>query len=154
MIGRLPIVVLLIERWQRLARRERQWLAGLAIFLLAVLLFSGLWQPAQQRLDKAQRLYQQRLVLLAEVHKARPTVVRADSAQPLSTRLGETARAAGLELQQLDQDGQSLRLTLSGDAMALLGWLDRIEQGGARLQSLSLEPRDERLEARVVWLAP
>ncbi|WP_419737067.1 type II secretion system protein GspM [Pseudomonas sp. COR18] len=153
MISRLRIVALLIERWQRLARRERQWLAWLGIFLLAVLLFSGFWQPAQQRLDKAQRLYQQRLALLAEVQNARPAAARLDSTQPLSARLGETARAAGLELQQLDQDGQSLRLTISGEAQALLGWLERIEQGGARLQNLSLEPRDQLLEARVVWSA-
>ncbi|QXI28972.1 type II secretion system protein GspM [Pseudomonas vanderleydeniana] len=154
MIKRLPKRGLLNERWQRLAQRERQWLLGLGAFLLAVLLFMGFWQPAQQRLDKAERLYQQRLALLIEVQQARPAAARAESAQPLSTHLGETARAAGLELQQLDQDGQSLRLTLSGEALALLGWLDRIEQGGGRLQSLSLEPRGQQLEARVVWLVP
>ncbi|MGY2198625.1 type II secretion system protein GspM [Pseudomonas gingeri] len=156
MIRRVPIAVApaLVERWQRLARRERQLLAGLGVFLLAATLFSGLWQPAQQRLEQARRLYQQRWALAAEVQRARPATVRATSTQPLSTRLGESALAAGLELQQLDQDGQSLRLTISGEALALLGWLDQIEQGGALLQTLSLEKRDKQLEARVVWTSP
>ncbi|NVZ61517.1 type II secretion system protein M [Pseudomonas gingeri] len=154
MIRRVPIAVapVLVERWQRLARRERQLLVGLGVFLLAAALFSGLWQPAQQRQEQAWRLYQQRWALAAEVQRARPATVRATSTQPLSTRLGESALAAGLELQQLDQDGQSLRLTISGEALALLGWLDQIEQGGALLQTLSLEKRDKLLEARVVWL--
>ncbi|NVZ25133.1 type II secretion system protein M [Pseudomonas gingeri] len=156
MIRRVPIAVApaLVERWQRLARRERQLLAGLGVFLLAATLFSGLWQPAQQRLKQARHLYQQRWALAAEVQRARPATVRATSTQPLSTRLGESALAAGLELQQLDQDGQSLRLTISGEALALLGWLDQIEQGGALLQTLSLEKRDKLLEARVVWTSP
>lgn len=141
------------ERWQRLARRERKLLLGLGLFLL-VLGFGSLWQSAQQRLDRAQRLYQQRWALAVEVHNARPAAVRAALPQPLSTHLEESARTAGLELQQLDQDGQSLRLTISGEAQALLGWLDRIEQDGAQLQSLGLEKRDQQLEARVVWLAP
>ncbi|NWA00391.1 type II secretion system protein GspM [Pseudomonas gingeri] len=154
MTRRLHIAVppLLRERWQRLARRERQLLIGLGIFLLAVVLFSGLWQPAQQRLTQAQRLYQHRWALAAEVQRARPATVRSTSSQPLSTRLGETTLAAGLELQQLDQDGQSLRVTISGEALALFGWLDQIERGGALLQTLSLEKRDKLLEARVVWL--
>ncbi|NWE44888.1 type II secretion system protein GspM, partial [Pseudomonas gingeri] len=97
---------------------------------------------------------QQRWALAAEVQRARPATVQATSTQPLSTRLGESALAAGLELQQLDQDGQSLRLTISGEALALLGWLDQIEQGGALLQTLSLEKRDKQLEARVVWTSP
>ncbi|NWA06660.1 type II secretion system protein GspM [Pseudomonas gingeri] len=156
MIRRVPIAVApaLVERWQRLARRERQLLAGLGVFLLAATLFSALWQPAQQRLEQARRLYQQRWALAAEVQRARPAIARATSTQPLSARLGESALAAGLELQQLDQDGQSLRLTISGEALALLGWLDQIEQGGALLQSLSLEKRDKLLEARVVWTSP
>ncbi|AMB87473.1 type II secretory protein PulM [Pseudomonas agarici] len=154
MIRRLYAAVapMLGERWRGLARRERQLLGGLGIFLLAVILFSGLWQPTQRRLEQAHRLYQQRLVLAAEVQRVRPAAVRLASTQPLSSRLGETALAAGLELQQLDQEGQSLRVTISGEALALLGWLDQIEQSGALLQTLSLEKRDKLLEARVVWL--
>ncbi|UUQ67168.1 type II secretion system protein M [Pseudomonas fuscovaginae UPB0736] len=152
MIKRLP--TLLIERWQRLAPRERQWLIGLGLFLLSVAMFSGLWLPSQQRLERAHHLYQQRWALAGEVHNARPMRGRTAPTQPLSTRLDESVRAAGLELQQLDQDGQTLRLTLVGDALALLGWLERVEQDGAQLQSLGLEPRDKRLEARVVWQAP
>ncbi|MNG35385.1 hypothetical protein D3C84_1221070 [compost metagenome] len=50
----------------------------------------------------------------------------------------------------MDTDNDLLRLTLSGDAKALLQWLDRTERDGVALQSLTLEKRDTVLEARVV----
>ncbi|MNN88875.1 hypothetical protein D3C81_2066130 [compost metagenome] len=53
-------------------------------------------------------------------------------------------------MQQMDGDNDQLRLTLSGDAMALLPWLDRLERDGTALQSLTLETRDGLLEARLV----
>ncbi|WP_248795955.1 type II secretion system protein GspM [Pseudomonas sp. MWU13-2105] len=153
MIGSLAVPATLRQRWLGLSLRDRRMLIGLAIFLTVVSLFSGVWQPAQQRLEKAGRLYQQRLLLATEVQRAQPTSQRSISAQPLSTRLSETVTVAGLELQQLDQAGQSLRVTLSGNALALLQWLDQTEQSGAVLQSLSLEKRDQLLLAQVAWRA-
>jgi general secretion pathway protein M len=57
---------------------------------------------------------------------------------------------AGLELHQMDTDNDLLRLTLSGDAKALLSWLDQIEREGVALQSLTLEKREARLHAQVI----
>lgn len=153
MIRSWALPAALTQRWQGLGLRERRMLVGLGIFLLVVSLFSGVWQPVQQRLEKAERLYQQRLLLAVEVQRAQPASLRSTPSQPLSSRLSETVTAAGLELQQLDQDGQSLRVTLSGNALALLQWLDQTEQSGAVLQSLSLEKRDQHLGAQVAWRA-
>ncbi|WP_052451059.1 type II secretion system protein GspM [Pseudomonas batumici] len=153
MIGSLALPAALTQGWQNLGPRDRRMLVGLGIFLMVVTLFKGLWQPVQQRLERGERVYQQRLLLAAEVQRAQPATQRSTPSRPLSTRLSETVAAAGLELQQLDQDGQSLRVTLSGNALALLQWLDQTEQSGAVLQSLSLEKRDSSLLAQVAWRA-
>ena len=70
--------------------------------------------------------------------------------QPLALRISESVSTTGLELQQMDTDHDLLRLTLSGEAMTLLAWLDQLEQQGAVLQALTLDKRDGLLEARVV----
>lgn len=154
MIGKsiaLPSAV--IETWSRLSQRDRQWLSGLGVFLLAVLAFSVFWQPAQQRLLVAERQYQQQRALAMEIQRVQPSNGRAATTQPLSTQVSESAIAAGLELQQFDVERDRLRLTVSGDALVLLAWLDKTEQGGAALQSLTLEKRGKLLEARMVLQA-
>ncbi|MHA6786554.1 hypothetical protein ACWA6H_02470 [Pseudomonas bijieensis] len=65
-------------------------------------------------------------------------------------RVNDSASAAGLDIAEMEVDGDSLRLVVSGDANSLLHWLDQREQEGAALQSLTLEARDRVLEARVV----
>ncbi|MNL84963.1 hypothetical protein D3C87_2131060 [compost metagenome] len=51
----------------------------------------------------------------------------------------------------MDSDDDVLRLTLSGNAQALMQWLDNLERDGVALQSLTLEARDTELEARAVF---
>lgn len=147
----LPVVV--TEIWDRQSPRDRRLLSGLGVFLLAVLAFSVIWQPARQRLLVAERQYQQQLTLAMEVQRAQPPNGRAATIQSLSTQVSESAVTAGLELQQFDVEGDLLRLTVSGDALALLVWLDQTEQGVAALQSLTLEKRGKLLEARLVLQA-
>ena len=99
----------------------------------------------------AERQYQQQRALAARLQQARPSSHRPTPVdQPLSLRISESAATAGLELQQMDSDNDLLRLTVRGDAMTLLPWLDRIERDGIALQSLTLEKRDAVLEARMV----
>lgn len=137
--------------WRRLSVREQRLLLGLSAFVLGVAAFGLIWQPTQQRLATAERQYQQQLALAAQLQQVRPrSHIPQAVDQPLSLRISESVVAAGLELQQMDSDNELLRLTLSGDAMALLQWLDRIERDGVVLQSLTLEKRDTVLEARVV----
>lgn len=147
----MTLFTTLLQRWQRLSRREQYLLGGLAAFVLSVAAFSLIWQPTQQRLASAERHYQQQLALAAQLQQARPRSQQQSPAeQPLALRISESVSTTGLELQQMDTDNDLLRLTLSGEAMTLLAWLDQIEQQGAVLQALTLDKRDGLLEARVV----
>ena len=117
------------ERWRQLPRRDRQLCGVLAVFLSMVFGFYGLWQPAQQR--------------------AQPTRATRVYTQPLSSRLSESAASAGLQVQQFDVDTQRIRISLSGNAMAVLEWLNRIEQEGAEFENLSLEKSAQVLQVQL-----
>jgi general secretion pathway protein M len=134
--------------WQRLSLREQRLLLIVGVFLVAVVAFSLIWQPGRQRLEAVERQYQQQLALAAQLQRARPIVVVTD--QPLSLRVSESVTAVGLELDQMEADNDLLRLTLSGDAKAVLEWLDGVEREGASVQSMVLEKRGVGLEVRVV----
>ncbi|UCP08696.1 type II secretion system protein M [Pseudomonas sp. MM213] len=137
--------------WQRLSLREQRLLLAMGAFLLAVVAFSLIWQPTRQRLETMERQHQQQLAVSAQLQRVQPrSTPPVVSHQSLSLRVSESATAAGLEIHQMDTDNDMLRLTLSGDAQALLQWLDRTERDGVALQSLTLEKRDAVLEARVV----
>lgn len=140
----------LIGIWARQSQRDRRMLSGLGVFLFAVLVFMMVWQPAQQRLIHSERIYQQQRVLAMQVRQAQPANVRVDANKPLSAQVSASAVAAGLELQQFDVEGDLLRMTVSGDALALLSWLDQTEREGARLQSLVLSKHKKLLQARLV----
>ena len=137
--------------WQRMSTREHRLVSIRGVFILAVAAFSLIWQPTRQRLETVERQYQQQLTLAAQLQQAQPRGnIPVATDRPLSLRVSESVTAAGLELHQMDTDNDLLRLTLSGDAKALLQWLDRTERDGVALQSLTLEKRDAVLEAQVV----
>ena len=137
--------------WQRLSLREQRLLLAMGVFLLAVVAFSLIWQPTRQRLETMERQHQQQLAVSAQLQRVQPrSTPPVVPHQSLSLRVSESATAAGLEIHQMDTDNDVLRLTLSGDAQALLQLLDRTERDGVALQSLTLEKRDAVLEARVV----
>lgn len=140
----------LIQAWGRVSRREQHLLLGLVGLLLVVVAYTAIWQPTRQRLEVAERQYRQQVELNARIQRAEPTRDLTTAAQPLSVRVNDSATAAGLEIAEMEVDGDSLRLAVSGDANQLLHWLDQREQEGAALQSLTLEARHRVLEARVV----
>ena len=137
------------ERWSQLPSRDRQLCRVHAVFLLVVFSIYGLWLPAQQRLDAARGLYFKQMALAAEIQQARPGSVTRVSDQPLASRLSESAISSGLTVEQFELDAGVVRITLNGDAAALLGWLNRIELEGSGFESLSLEKRDSSLQARL-----
>jgi general secretion pathway protein M len=139
------------QAWRRISVREQRLLQVLGAFLLAVVVFSLIWQPPRQRLETVERQYQQQTGLAAQLQRALPrSHVPVDTDQPLSLRISESAAAAGLEIRQMESDSDLLRLTLIGNAQPLMHWLDGIERDGVALQTLTLEKRDDALEARVV----
>ncbi|WP_431080544.1 type II secretion system protein GspM [Pseudomonas thivervalensis] len=136
--------------WESLSRREQGLLLGLAGLLVVALAYTAVWQPTRQRLAVAERQHRQQAELNARIQSAEPSRDAAASTRPLSVRINESATAAGLEIAEMEVDGDSLRLAVSGNASALLHWLDQQEREGAVLRSLTLEARDDVLEARVV----
>ncbi|CAI8960844.1 type II secretion system protein GspM [Pseudomonas sp. IT-P291] len=139
------------QAWRRISVREQRLLQVLGAFLLAVVAFSLIWEPTRQRLETVERQYQQQKGLAAQLQRALPRRhVPVDTNQPLSLRISESAAAAGLEIRQMESDSDLLRLTVNGNAQPLMQWLDGIERDGVALQSLTLEKRDDALEARVV----
>jgi len=135
--------------WERMSPREQWLLSGLAGLVLVVVSYTSIWQPTRHRLDLAERQYWQQAELAARIQRVEPTGATT-AVHPLSVRINDSATAAGLELAELEIDGDSLRLAVNGDANRLLDWLDRHERDGTPLQVLSLEARDGVLDARMV----
>ncbi|MCK1792943.1 type II secretion system protein GspM [Pseudomonas violetae] len=139
------------QAWQRISAREQRLLLAMAMVLLVFAGYSLIWQPSRLRLESTERYYQQQLGLRTQLQHAQPrSIVAGATDQPLSLRVSDGATAAGLDIHQMDSDNELLRLTISGNPEGLLQWLDSVERGGVALQSLSLEKRDNVLEARVV----
>jgi general secretion pathway protein M len=133
--------------WVALQRRERQALTLMAAVLLACAAWRLAWQPSTAELAAARESYQEQLLLAAQAHRARPW--RAGSApagKPLPSQLNESALAAGLRVSRFDIDSDSLRMTLSGESGALLGWLQQTERQGTRWETLVLEVEGEVLQ--------
>ena len=139
------------QAWRRISAREQRLLQVSGAFLLAVVAFSLIWQPTRQRLEAVERQYQQQTGLAAQLQRALPrSHVPVDTEKPLSLRISESAAAAGLEIRQMESESDLLRVTLNGNAQPLMQWIDGMERDGVALQTLTLEKRDDALEARVV----
>ena len=138
------------QTWGSLSRREQGLLLGLAGLLSVALVYSAIWQPTRQRLEIAERQHRQQVELSARIQRAEPARDTTAATRPLSVRVNESATAAGLDMAEMEADGDSLRLAVSGDASALLHWLDQQEREGAVLRSLTLEVENGVLGARVV----
>ncbi|MDO7897888.1 type II secretion system protein GspM [Pseudomonas citrulli] len=138
------------QAWAGISRREQALLLGLAGLLLVVVGYGAIWRPTGQRLEVAERQYRQQAELNVRIQRAEPARDTPTVTRPLSVRLNDSATAAGLDIAEMDVDGDAVRLTVTGDANPLLLWLDRHERDGAALQALTLEVRDGVLEARVV----
>ncbi len=62
---------MLLQRWRALAPREQLALASLGGFLLLVLLYLALWQPAQQRLLAARAAFETQRELTERLDRQR-----------------------------------------------------------------------------------
>ena len=138
-----------LHAWKALSPRDRFLLKGLAVFLIGVLLFQALWQPSRQRLASAERYYQQQQWLAHQVQRAQPQRSGRAAVQPSVSVINDSAEAAGLKVEQVDVENERLRLTLSGEATAVLNWLAALERETGGFSMLTLEKRDDRLQARL-----
>jgi len=134
-------------RWQRLQPRERLSLGLLLAFLLAVVGYLLLWQPAQQRLAEARSHFQEQRQLYAYLEQntelARQlagttrTLLAPDQLQGLVT---QSAQQRGLLVESFDSGGDgSLQVTLPGASYAmLLQWFNELQAAGASLAEVSI----------------
>ena len=138
------------QAWAGVSRREQGLLLGTAGLVLVTVGYTSIGRPMAQRLEVAERQYRQQAELSVRIQRAAPARDTRAADRPLSVRVNEGATAAGLDIAEMEVDGDALRLTVTGDANPLLHWLDRQEYDGAALHTLTLEVRGKVLEARVV----
>lgn len=134
-------------RWQRLQPRERLSLGLLLAFLLAVVCYLLLWQPAQQRLAEARSYFEEQRQLYAYLEQntelarrmsgTTRTLLAPDQLQGLVT---QSAQQHGLRVESFDSGGDgSLQVTLPGASYAmLLQWFDQLQAAGASLAEVSI----------------
>lgn len=150
-------------RWQRLQPRERLSLTLLGSFLLVVLFYLLLWQPAQQRVSDARAYFQQERDLHAyleqntelarQMSRSNPVSLAPEQLQGLVT---QSAQQSGLVIESFDigSDG-SLQVTLPGASYAsLLRWFDELQAAGASLVEVSIsQVGDGLVDARASFRA-
>ena len=150
-------------RWQRLQPRERLSLSLLGGFLLVVLFYLLLWQPAQQRLRDAQAYFQQERALhlyleqntelARQMSRTSPVSLAPEQLQGLVT---QSAQQSGLTIESFDNgsDG-SLQVTLPGASYpGLLRWFEELQAAGASLAEVSIsQVADGVVDARVSFRA-
>ena len=149
----------LLQRWRGLTLRERLALGLLALFVLLVLLYLLLWQPAQQGVVAARGAFERERALYAYLQAQAPLARRLASKPQASldpTRLQGlvTASAAeqGLTIERLDSDsGGSLQVSVQPAPFAqLLRWFAALEQQGVQIAEAGLDRReDARVAARL-----
>jgi len=150
-------------RWQRLQPRERLSLTLLGSFLLVVMFYLLLWQPAQQRVQDARAYFQQERGLHAyleqntelarQMSRSNPVSLAPEQLQGLVT---QSAQQSGLVIESFDigNDG-SLQVTLPGASYAsLLRWFDELQAAGASLVEVSIsQVGDGLVDARASFRA-
>lgn len=99
----------------RLTLRERVLLALVGPLALLVGLYQFAWLPLQDaRADRLSKIAAYRQITAAAARRAAdPAPVAAPApADPIATRVTQSAEAAGLQLRRLEPDGAGLRVTL------------------------------------------
>lgn len=127
------------HKLKRLSRRDRLMLVVLTAFLMGVFAWYGLWQPAQRRLAAAEALYLKHYDLAEIMKYAEPDPAEFDYDQPLSTRLSEMNKKTNFEFKQFEVEAEVIRMTLTGNALHLLYWIEDTERNGAKIQSFTLQ---------------
>jgi general secretion pathway protein M len=149
----------LLQRWRGLALRERLALSLLAAFLLLVVLYILLWQPAQQGVLAARSAFEQQRALYTYMQAQAP-LARSLAAKPqvsldparLQGMVTASAAEQGLAIERLDSDSDgSLQVSVQSAPFAqLLRWFAVLEQQGVQIVEAGLDRDEEnRVAARL-----
>lgn len=149
----------LAQRWQALPARDRLALMALSVFLLLVLFYVALWQPAQRHAQAARAAFEEQRALYAYMQSRAPQVQGRDlqprtSLDPVRLQGVVTASAAqqGLVIERLDAEGYgAVQVNLQPVAFAqLLRWIEALEAQGVRVEEAGLDRAEEnRVTARL-----
>lgn len=149
----------LVQRWRTLPPRDQLSLACLAGFLLLVLLYLALWQPAQQRLVAARAAFEAQRELNAYLHSQAPlartlTSVPQVSVDPARLQGLVTASAAsqGLTIERVDSDGEGVvQVSVQpGPFAQLLRWFVVLQEQGVQIAEAGLDrSADNQVAARL-----
>lgn len=150
---------LLVQRWRALAPRDRLSLTCLALFVLLVLLYLVLWQPAQQRLASARSAFETQRELHAYLQSRAP-LARSLASKPqvsieparLQGLVTASAAAQGLAIERLDSDGGGvLQVSVQPASFAqLLRWFAALEAQGVQIAEAGLDrAEDSKVAARL-----
>lgn len=140
----------LAQRWQSLAPREQHALLALAGFLLLVLGYLALWQPAQRQVQAAREAFTEQRTLYAYLKTHAPQVqagggdVQRVDPSRLQSWVTSSAAEAGLQIERLESLGEgNVQLNLqSAPADRLLTWLQTLERQGVQVAEAGLERRE------------
>lgn len=149
----------LLQRWRGLPPRDRLSLGLLAAFLLLVILYLALWQPAQQKLVAARSAFEQQRALHAYLQAKEP-LVRSLASKPrveldparLQGLVTASATEQGLAVERMDSDGDgSVQVSLQPAPFAqLLRWFAVLEEQGVQIVEAGLDRSEEnRVAARL-----
>lgn len=149
----------LAQRWHTLPPRDRLALLVLGGFLLLVLGYLLLWQPAQRQAQAARAAFEEQRALYAYLQSRAPEL-RGRELQPRSdidpARLQGvvTASAAeqGVVIERLDSDGDgAVQVGLQALPFEqLLRWIQRLEAQGVSVQEAGIHRgEDNRVMARL-----
>jgi general secretion pathway protein M len=146
-------------RWQGLPARDRLALMALSVFLLLVLFYLALWQPAQRHAQDARAAFEEQRALYAYLQSRAPQMQGRDlqsraSLDPARLQGVVTASAAeqGLVIERLDTEGfGAVQVNLQPVAFAqLLRWIEALEEQGIRVEEAGLDRAEEnRVTARL-----
>ena len=130
----------------RLSLRERVMVAAALPLALLLILYQFAWVPLRDaRAARLDEITAYRLVTAAAARRAAdPTPVAAQApADPIATRVTQSAEAAGLQLRRLEPEGTGLRVTLDDVAFAdLMLWLaDMQARSAVRVAALEVDRR-------------
>lgn len=138
-----------LHAWKALGPRDRLLLKVAVVFLVGALLFQSLWQPGRQRLASAERYEQQQRLLARQLDDGQPQRGVRSPSRPLASTVNDSAEAAGLKVAQIEMEDERLRVSLSGEALAVLDWLVQLERDAGPFQTLIVEKHGTVLEARL-----
>ncbi|WXL24427.1 type II secretion system protein M [Ectopseudomonas mendocina] len=144
----------LLQRWRTLAPREQVALGGLLMFLVLVLLYLALWQPAQKHVQQAKLAFESQrdlhAYMQANAERAKAAInvpqVAVDPAR-LQGLVTSTAAAQGLMVERVDSDGSGVvQVNLRPAPFAqLLRWFTLLQEQGVGIAEAGLNRGDDNL---------